>query len=508
MSSVKIKNQSCNSFPKAKYTLEKRTIIQTACILTIVAYKVSWLIRYGINYADDDQCLMWYGTAMFAHGKIPEPCFLGQSYGAMLESILAVPLYWLGIPLNVALPLVTAILSTLPIILMIIICKKELSVVLITCSFLMMSYAVDALLIVPRNLVGGICVTTLACLCMAETQNVWIRSMLATAACIGVVVTNSAVIILAAGGGHLFLKEKLFKNMFPFAVGGVLSGGYYFFVQWFYNKNPDFNLHGGISISYDFHQLKGTRDVLLTLLEDLTVFSSWKIAVILILISIVYGILHRRWDYLFPEVIGIIGCIALMGLPKVNDYAEGVLFSRLRMFLFVPYLICLVVYIASKHPTPTNDWSGIKNLTMLILCFLALGSVFFKGYQITDNLKSEGDLTYTGVVRVGRTEKFMEENEEILKDAEKENVDWIISMTDWRMEAYALAAQGYGKHHFYNATYDRRTWEYQEASKPTDGTNVMLLWRDTDGYSYELCWLEGKSITSYLYNTYGLKRRP
>lgn len=208
MSSVKIKNQSCNSFPKAKYTLEKRTIIQTACILTIVAYKVSWLIRYGINYADDDQCLMWYGTAMFAHGKIPEPCFLGQSYGAMLESILAVPLYWLGIPLNVALPLVTAILSTLPIILMIIICKKELSVVLITCSFLMMSYAVDALLIVPRNLVGGICVTTLACLCMAETKNVWIRSMLATAACIGVVVTNSAAIILAAGGGTPVLERK------------------------------------------------------------------------------------------------------------------------------------------------------------------------------------------------------------------------------------------------------------------------------------------------------------
>ena len=487
----------------------KRNIIRAVCIFTIIAYKVSLLVEYGIKYADDDQSLMWYGTAMFAHGKIPEPCFLGQSYGAMLESLLAVPFYWLRIPLNIALPLATVILSTLPIILMIIMCKKELSIVLITCSFLMMSYAVDVLLIVPRSLVGGICITTLACVCMAETNNLWIRSILAIAACIGVVITNSAAIILVGGGGgYLFLRERLSRNIIPFAVGGLLSGGYYVFIQWFYNKNPDFNLHSGMSISYDFHQLKGAGDAILALVNDLMVFSSWKIAAVLILISIVYGIFNKRWDYLLPEAIGIIGCVALMGLPKVNDYAEGVLFSKLRMFLFAPYLICLVVYIASKHPMQSKDWSGIKNLTMLALCFLVLGSVIYKKNQITDNIKNEGDLTYTGVVRVGRTEKFMRENEKILEDAEEENVDWIVSMTDWRLEAYALAAQGYGKYRFYNAVYDRRTWEYQEASEPTDGTNIMLLWRDTDGYSYELCRLKGESITSYLYDTYGLKRRP
>ena len=51
----------------------KRNIIRAVCIFTIIAYKVSLLVEYGIKYADDDQSLMWYGTAMFAHGKIPEP---------------------------------------------------------------------------------------------------------------------------------------------------------------------------------------------------------------------------------------------------------------------------------------------------------------------------------------------------------------------------------------------------------------------------------------------------
>ena len=306
----------------------------------------------------------------------------------------------------------------------------------------------------------------------------------------------------------MFLKEKLSKNILPFVIGGLVSGGYYFFVQWFYRKSPDFNLHGGMSISYDFQQLKESGNALLAMLKDLTVFSSWKIVVAVILISTIYGISHKRWDYLFPEIIGMIGWIALMGLPKINDYAEGVLFSRLRMFLFAPYLICLVAYIASKYSMSPKGWSGIENLTMLLLCFITVIAVAYKENQITDNMQNGGDLTYTGVVRVGRTEDFMEENEKILLDAEEEQADWVVSMTDWRMEAYALAAQGYGERHFYNAVYDRRTWEYQEASKPADEANVMLLWRNVDGYSYDICQLGQESITSYLKDVYGLERRP
>lgn len=188
--------------------IPRKNLIQLIAIFLIILYKIRIVWEYGINYTDDDQCLMWYGTAMFAHGKIPEPCFFGQSYGAMVESFLAVPLYWLGIPLNIALPLATVALSTFPILLMIIICKKERSIVLITCIFLMMSYTVDVLLIVPRSLVGGICITTAACLGMIETNNMWYRCLLTAAACAGVIVTNSALVILAAGGGTFVFKRK------------------------------------------------------------------------------------------------------------------------------------------------------------------------------------------------------------------------------------------------------------------------------------------------------------
>ena len=62
----------------------------TACMLF---YKLYILFVYGAHRIDEDQALMWYGTASFLSGGILEPHFLGQMYGSMIESIIAVPMY-------------------------------------------------------------------------------------------------------------------------------------------------------------------------------------------------------------------------------------------------------------------------------------------------------------------------------------------------------------------------------------------------------------------------------
>ena len=79
-----------------------------------MVYRGAILFKYSFYYVDDDQALMWYGTVSFAHFDFHEPCFFGQSYGSMIESLLAVPFYFLHIPLKVALPVSTLIFTTLP----------------------------------------------------------------------------------------------------------------------------------------------------------------------------------------------------------------------------------------------------------------------------------------------------------------------------------------------------------------------------------------------------------
>ena len=115
-------------------------------------------IRYCFAYVDDDQAIMWYGTVYMAHGHFPEPCFYGQDYGSMLDSLLAVPLYWCGCPLNIALPFMTMIWGMSPFVMCAV---HALNKRHIKCAWFVLLIAVscswqwDVLTSVPRSLTDG-----------------------------------------------------------------------------------------------------------------------------------------------------------------------------------------------------------------------------------------------------------------------------------------------------------------------------------------------------------------
>jgi len=69
---------------------------------------------FSCNYTDSDQCVMWQMADDFAHFRFHTPFFYGQLYSSGLEAWLAAPFIWLGIPVYRAVPLVTALMSTLP----------------------------------------------------------------------------------------------------------------------------------------------------------------------------------------------------------------------------------------------------------------------------------------------------------------------------------------------------------------------------------------------------------
>ena len=83
-------------------------------LMVVFTYRGYLLYKYCAIYLDDDQALMWNGAAAMGHLCFPEPCYWGQAYGSMFEAVVAVPLYWLRIPMNIALPLATMIMSFFP----------------------------------------------------------------------------------------------------------------------------------------------------------------------------------------------------------------------------------------------------------------------------------------------------------------------------------------------------------------------------------------------------------
>lgn len=66
------------------------------------------------NYTDSDQCVIWQMAADFAHFDFRTPFYYGQHYSSGLEAWLAAPFIWLGLPIYRAVPLTTALMSTLP----------------------------------------------------------------------------------------------------------------------------------------------------------------------------------------------------------------------------------------------------------------------------------------------------------------------------------------------------------------------------------------------------------
>ena len=127
------------------------------CVLSVFVYRLIIIADYALKYVDDDQALMWYGTAAAGRFAIREPHFLGQAYGSMIESFVAVPFYWLGIPLNISLPLATFIIWFFPFVYLGIklLKKNSFFAFIIPLIGLVFSWEYDILTAVPRAFIGG-----------------------------------------------------------------------------------------------------------------------------------------------------------------------------------------------------------------------------------------------------------------------------------------------------------------------------------------------------------------
>ena len=70
--------------------------------------------QFLFKYFAQDQALIWYAARELMRGHFQEPCFYGQTYNSCVEGYLAIPLLWIGVPFQVAVPGVTVVLGLLP----------------------------------------------------------------------------------------------------------------------------------------------------------------------------------------------------------------------------------------------------------------------------------------------------------------------------------------------------------------------------------------------------------
>jgi len=70
----------------------KYFLLYILLLILVFADRTNTLIHFTFKYTDCDQAVMWLGAKEIMQGKFHEPCFYGQSYNPMIESLFAVPL--------------------------------------------------------------------------------------------------------------------------------------------------------------------------------------------------------------------------------------------------------------------------------------------------------------------------------------------------------------------------------------------------------------------------------
>ena len=85
-----------------------------ACIAILLTTRILLILNLNIHYIDSDMPFMWAGVKDYSEGLFYEPRFYGQDYNTFMESLFAVPLYWIGVPVYYALPIITHLVAIFP----------------------------------------------------------------------------------------------------------------------------------------------------------------------------------------------------------------------------------------------------------------------------------------------------------------------------------------------------------------------------------------------------------
>lgn len=492
----------------------KRQLMLVAFPVLLVIYRIYLLLRYCSQYLDGDQALMWYGTAVFGHLKFPEPCFFGQAYGSMIESLVAVPLYWIKVPFQFALPAATILLSIIPFFYLGYKAYRKgnvkISLMILLC-YIAMSWQWDLLTSVPRALIGGFAFSTIG-MVWVDTDNSQVKAFFgALLAYSGYIMTSSAIAIIGIGMlGFCLEIQKKKKNVLP-AAGGFLGGILLEkLVKAFYLKNSDYALHPEWGMQFEVKTFISNFKNLRNICAGFTPFCKLGglVFILTVLGAFIYLFIVKKYYKAGILLAAAVSGITLMlGLKKMNDYMEGsLLFGQLRMLLVVPYIIILILYFTAVLYTGTEKTDlSLKAGGAFFILFLVM--TMYKIFTFETQMRNEDSVLYTDVFPVWKVSDVLRQEENVIGTARDNDIDVIVAGEGRETFGYALAAEYYGEFIYYNTTYDRRTWVYHRLLKPG---NYKVLFVDFFGESSdtENVYIAGISVTDYIAERFGVYRNP
>ena len=202
---------------------------------------------YGFQYVGSDDTVFWQGANDYLHGIFHEPFFYGQNYNYMAEALFAVPLLFLGVGVQHALPLVTSFMTLFPFFVFSYVnFRKEnfIPAFIILSTPLLMPVEYGIITSMSRGFVNGIFFVSFIPLLWKERLSTLRYFFIGFFSALAVAVNPNSLVAVIPLLVYLFLTNYKKPGFYIFTTLGILlvSLAHYNFLN-FYVLHPENKIH-------------------------------------------------------------------------------------------------------------------------------------------------------------------------------------------------------------------------------------------------------------------------
>ncbi len=455
--------------------LKKNKLPFLIFLILLITDRVFTLIHFGFQYTDIDQVLLWEGALDYADGIFREPYFYGQNYNFMLESLLAVPLIWLQVPVDMAVPIATSFLAIFPfLVLGFFFLKRNLFLWAYFSILFPLLLPVDYsfLTTIPRGFIQASLFLPLLFFALFDPKEKRSVTYFFVGAGLSFLANPGAVIFILPVGFYLFFHQYKGKGFYLRAllVFPLL------FLLWL--SNQYYALHPE-KVLLEIERIDLRVSALITMLQRKNLFEYllplhiWGqfLLLFLVICSIWLGVKKRNAEFLFVFFTVVTLLIAL-SVPKVTqgDFDSGIFYTSSRLFIQLPLLVLLVLFVVFKRKGESNPIKLERPAGILLLLFVGVLSLGFKNYKLKNKVEKTIEQT---TFAVEKTSDLVRRIEIIDSIAKRHDVDVMVTnpIMGWpfAFESFAyrtVMQRKYGvkpKMIAVHNTIDRRSWLYDEA---------------------------------------------
>ena len=471
------------------------------------------LVVYCYKYVDDDQALMWYGTVHFAHGHFPEPCFFGQSYNSMIESLLAVPLYLCGWPLNYALPTVVTATAVFPFLYCSVICyrrRKYGAALAAALLFSLTAWQWDLLTSIPHAIFSGFPGAILGVSLMCDPKSGKVKRTIGSFLCaLGAVATMSTAAILGIAWLYYIMSNGKKWRSYIAPIIGILPAVFVLlYEKWYYAIHAgDVVIQSGVDL-FDKDAFLLSIHNLPQLFDYTFAFGNlgWIIIPVgIVLASVLLG-KKKEWKMLILVGASVVGSLVTLsiGWMKVYD-VNCVLLPQSRMVIFWVFLVLEFILFLSFSE---KRWISVGGYIRVLMVAISIIMLCIKAVRFTGEVKDPESTIYrSGIVRVMSVEELRTQAEAILKVAESLRADALVTTAYSHVMVYGASALYYEEPViFYIPDSDRRVWVHNEL-QARSSTRLLLYSMPVDeNMKLTLVELTNETVPEYFMTNYGVVR--